>query len=127
MALSAQKAGKARKFEDRATEKVKLGSMLEDFVQEVYRTRLRKHDISLGVHVYMLMSDNDFLSLVKDYFEGCVVEDWYPVYALKERLTGVALEIVEPVGRVRDLGIQHPHARFLRGRYGPAWRPCPIC
>jgi len=25
------------------------------------------------------------------------VEDWYPVYALKERLKGVALEIVEKV------------------------------
>ncbi|MCK5454033.1 MAG: hypothetical protein KAJ16_06715, partial [Calditrichia bacterium] len=97
MSLSAQKSGKARKFEDRETEKVKLGSMLEDFVQEVYRTRLRKHDLSQGVHVYMLMSDNDFISLVKDYFEGCFVEDWYPVYALRERLKGTALEIVEKV------------------------------
>ncbi|MBN2367154.1 MAG: hypothetical protein JXL67_13375 [Calditrichaeota bacterium] len=97
MKLSAQKAGKARKFEDRETEKIKLASMLEDFVQEVYRTRLRKHDLSQGVHVYMLMSDNDFLSLVRDYFEGCVVENWYPVHALKERLKGVALKIVEKV------------------------------
>ena len=68
-----------------------------DFLQEVYRTRLRKHDLLLDVNVYMLMSDNDFLSLVRDYFEGCFVEDWYPVYALKERLKGVALEIVEKV------------------------------
>ena len=67
----------------------------------------------------MLMSDNDFISLVKDYFEGCFVEDWYPVHALKERLKGVALEIVEKVmeriekGEVKinksDLGI-NPNA-----------------
>ena len=97
MNLNAQKHRKSRKFKDRNTEIVKMSSWLEDFVQEVYRTRLRSHNLSQDVEAYLIVSDPDFLNLIEGYFEGCKMKEWQPVEVAREKLSGVAEEIVEKV------------------------------
>jgi hypothetical protein len=64
MDLNVQKHRRVRKFNHRKTEVVKLSSWLEEFVQEVYRTRLRSHNLSQDVHAYLMVSDPDFLNLI---------------------------------------------------------------
>ncbi|KAA3613603.1 MAG: hypothetical protein D8M58_17125 [Calditrichaeota bacterium] len=103
MNLNAQKHRKSRKFKDRNTEIIKMSSWLEDFVQEVYRTRLRSHNLQQDVQAYLIVSDPDFLNLIEGYFEGCKMEEWEPKEISKARLTGIAEEIVEQViNRVKE-------------------------
>jgi len=89
--------GRIRRFKDENSERVKMASMLEDFVQETYRTQLRLHNVNQNVHVYLINSDPEFLGLIKEYFMGCKIENWIPLEVLKNRLKGKALEIVESV------------------------------
>ncbi len=97
MDLNVQKHRRVRKFNHRKTEVVKLSSWLEEFVQEVYRTRLRSHNLSQNVHAYLMVSDPDFLNLIEGYFVGCRMEKWYPVETTKDRMNGLAEEIIDKV------------------------------
>ena len=97
MDLNVQKHRRVRKFNDRNTEVVKLSSWLEEFVQEVYRTRLRSHNLSQDVHAYLMVSDPDFLNLIEGYFVGCKMEEWVPVETMKDKMNGLAEEIIDKV------------------------------
>lgn len=104
MDLNVQKHRRVRKFNHRKTEVVKLSSWLEEFVQEVYRTRLRSHNLSQDVHAYLMVSDPDFLNLIEGYFVGCKMEEWYPVETTKGKLNDTALKILEEVLQRVDAG-----------------------
>jgi hypothetical protein len=109
MDLNVQKHRRVRKFNDRKTEVIKLSSWLEEFVQEVYRTRLRSHNLNQDVHAYLMVSDPDFLNLIEGYFAGCKMEEWYPVDTTKGKLNDTALKIVEEVlGRVESGELEIP-------------------
>ncbi len=95
MNLNAQKHRKSRKFRDRNTEIIKISSWLEDFVQEVYRTRLRSHNLSQDVQAYLIVSDPDFLNLIEDYFKGCKIADWDPIETEKNIINSTVQQIVE--------------------------------
>jgi hypothetical protein len=97
MDLNAKKHRRVRKFTDRKTEVIKLSSWLEEFVQEVYRTRLRSHNLNQDVHAYLMVSDTDFLNLIEGYFVECKMEEWYPVETTKDKMNGLAAEIIEKV------------------------------
>ena len=97
MDLNVQKHRRVRKFNNRKTEIVKLSSWLEEFVQEVYRTRLRSHNLTQDVRAYLMVSDSDFLNLIEGYFVGCKMEEWYPVETTKGKIKGLAEEIIDMV------------------------------
>jgi hypothetical protein len=104
MDLNVQKHRRVRKFNHRKTEVVKLSSWLEEFVQEVYRTRLRSHNLSQDVHAYLMVSDPDFLNLIEGYFTGCIMKEWYPIDTSIGKLNDTALKIVEEVLKRIDAG-----------------------
>ena len=97
MDLNVRKHRRVRKFINRNTEVVKLSSWLEEFVQEVYRTRLRSHNLHQDVNAYLMVSDPDFLNLIEGYFVGCKMEEWYPVEVTKNKMSGLAEEIINKV------------------------------
>jgi hypothetical protein len=104
MDLNVKKHRRVRKFNHRKTEVVKLSSWLEEFVQEVYRTRLRSHNLNQDVHAYLMVSDPDFLNLIEGYFIGCKMEEWFPIETSKGKLNDTALKILEEVLQRVDAG-----------------------
>jgi TOTE conflict system primase-like protein len=97
MDLNVRKHRKVRKFNNRETEVVKLSSMLEELVQEVYRTRLRSHNLKQDVHAYIIVSDDDFLNLIEGYFAGCKMEEWYPVETSYDKLNITAKNLIATI------------------------------